>query len=112
MLINSNLNIDLIELPIVNIVNNKIEKYIYSIVIEAAIFTSAISAGYGVLGNLKEETKNNNKKYRAIIIIMCIFAIPISGIGFGNLVNTLYPIFGILGLFQIGLILRKSIEKK
>ena len=101
VLINSNINISKIEIPVVVIIDNKIEKYIYSIAIETAIFTSAISAGYGILENLNEKKQKNKSKYRKIVAIICILGVPISGIGFGNLVNTLYPVFGILGLIQI-----------
>lgn len=107
VLINSKVDISTIELPIIAIINNKLERYLYSIAIETAIFTSAISAGYGVLENLSIKTKTNRKKYRFIVGLICILGIPISAIGFGNLVNTLYPVFGVLGLFQIILILKK-----
>lgn len=108
VLINSNVNITSIELPIVTIINNKLEKYLYSIAIETAIFTSAISAGYGVLENLSIKTKTNRKKYKFIVALICIVGIPVSSIGFGNLVNTLYPVFGVLGLLQIMLILKNK----
>lgn len=101
VLINSNLNIEIIELPVVAIINNNLEKILYSIAIETAIFTSAISAGYGVIENLSKKTKDNRKKYRFIVGVICILGIPISAIGFGNLVNTLYPMFGVYGLVQI-----------
>ena len=110
VLINSNLDISTIELPVVAIIDNKVEKVLYSIAIETAIFTSAISAGYGVLENLSKRTKENRKKYRFIVGLICILGIPISAIGFGNLVNTLYPVFGVLGLVQI--ILMFKVRKK
>ena len=42
---------------------------------------------------------------------MCIISIPISTIGFGNLIKTLYPLFGALGILQIVLILKNSVAK-
>ena len=107
MLINSNMNIKNVELPTIMILNNKIEKITYSIAIEVAILTSAVAAGYGVLENVKEKTIVDNKKYKRIVAIMCIISIPISTIGFGNLIKTLYPLFGALGILQIVLILKK-----
>ena len=79
-----------------------IYKYLYGLIILGAIVTTEISAGYGFLNNISKNTnrfKLNNK-------IICILSIPISLIGFSNLVNVLYPFFGILGLVQIFLILK------
>lgn len=111
MLINSNMNIKNVELPTIMILNNKIEKITYSIAIEVAILTSAVAAGYGVLENVREKTDIDNKKYKKIVAIMCIISIPISTIGFGNLIKTLYPLFGALGILQIVLILKNSVAK-
>ena len=75
-------------------------KYCYGLVIIAAIFTSAISAGYGIL----ENSIQNRKKYKIKAGLMCVTAILVSNMGFSWLVNTMYPMFGILGLAQILLI--------
>ena len=67
-----------------------------------AIVTTAISSAYGFLNNIsktKEKYDKNNK-------IICFIAIFISLFGFSNLVNNLYPIFGILGLVQLIFILK------
>ena len=77
-----------------------IYKYIYGIIILVAIFTSSISAGYGILENYIKKPK----KYKAITIMICLSSILISNIGFSNLINLLYPIFGFLGIVQICLI--------
>lgn len=77
-------------------------KYFYGLIILGAIITTEISSGYGFLNNISK-SKNKYKLYNKII---CAFSIPISLIGFSNLVNNLYPIFGILGLVQIFLILK------
>lgn len=78
--------------------------YLYSVMIFFAIFTTAISNGYAFIKNISE--KNN----RIINIIICTTAVPISILGFSNLVNILYPLFGIAGLIQIIFIL-KGIKK-
>ncbi len=92
-------NINNIELPTVYVVSKmgNIFKYGYGIVIITAIFTSAISAGYGILENITQ----NKEKYKNIARCICITSILISKMGFSILVNTMYPIFGILGLIQI-----------
>ena len=101
MLIQTTTNIKNVEIPILTILNtySPSEKIIYAVVIVAAILTSAISAGYGVLENVK-----NKSNYKKIAIIICLLEIPISQIGFGNLVEALYPTFGVVGLLQIVLI--------
>lgn len=97
------IDIDKVELPTVYIAAQMGEffKYGYGLVIIAAIFTSAISAGYGIL----ENSIQNRAKYKIKACLMCITAILVSNIGFSWLVNTMYPIFGILGIAQILLIL-------
>ena len=99
----ANNNINEVEMPLVFIAGQlgKIYKYIYGIVILFAIFTSAISSGYAFL----ENTTKNKKQYKTMCFILCISSIFISKFGFSSLVNTLYPIFGVLGLVQIVYIL-------
>ena len=75
----------------------RILEYIYGIVILGSIFTTAISLGISFLQN----TVKNKKSYTQIALIMCITSVIISKIGFSNLVNILYPIFGYLGILQI-----------
>ena len=102
MLQNSTINLKNVDIPIVAIIKHKFEKYLYCIGIESAIFTSAVSAGYGVLENISEK---NLKKTSAI---MCLLGIPIAYIGFGNLVNALYPVLGTIGIIEIILILKNA----
>lgn len=77
-------------------------KYLYGIIILGAIITTEISAGFGFLNNVAK----NKEKYNLYNKIICISSIPISLLGFSNLVNNFYPIFGVLGLIQIFLILK------
>lgn len=107
ILLKTDINIQKVEIPILKILNNynNIEKVGYLIVIIAAIFTSAISAGYGVL-----ESIENKNKYKKITILICILQIPISHIGFGNLVEMIYPIFGLIGIIQIFLIIKEKVK--
>lgn len=103
------IDINTIELPTVYIANKQgiIYKYLYGIIILVSIFTTAISAGYGFLQN----NAKTQKKYKMLNILMCVSAIIISNIGFSNLLNLLYPIFGFLGLIQIYRIFAISLEK-
>lgn len=90
-----------LEIPIIGLISNygKIYKYIFQIIIVIAIYTSAISAGYGFIKSI-----SNGEKY---IKIICMSSIFISFIGFTYLVQILYPVFGILGLIQIYFITSK-----
>ena len=98
ILLKINININDLELPAVYAANlvGKPYRIIYGFIILVSIYTSAISAGYGVL-----EEYINTKYYSKIAFIMCTLAIAISHIGFSSLVNYLYPVFGIIGLIQI-----------
>lgn len=92
-----------VELPLIYIVKQYggTYQYIYGIVIVSAIYTSAIAAGYGFVENCSK----NRKIYKKICMLICITAVPVSKIGFSYLVNAIYPVFGLLGLVQIGYIL-------
>ena len=93
-----------IEIPIVYLAGtiSWTYKIIYGIVILIAIFTSAVSAGYGFLINISK----SKKTYKILSFIIVLSGLPISYIGFSNLINILYPIFGILGLIQTIFLLR------
>ena len=99
-----------LELPLLEISKSFGEsyKYIYSFIIMASIFTSAISAGYSFLKNVSKTEKN----YKINLCLMSISAILVSKIGFSNLVELLYPMFGLLGLLQILLLIYQIYLKK
>ena len=89
--------------PTVSKISN-ILSTMYGFVILSSIFTTSISLGGSFLQNIA----SNKKSYTQIAIIMCITSLLISKIGFSNLVNILYPIFGYLGLIQIYKIVKKA----
>lgn len=97
------ININQVELPTVYVASQSgaLYKYLYGLTIILAIFTSAISAGYSILENYLQ----NPKKYKTIAILICASSIIVSKIGFSNLVNLLYPVFGLLGTVQIGMLM-------
>lgn len=88
-----------VEIPIVYIASmlGKGFKHIYGIVILMAIFTTAIGSGYGFLSNITK----NRKTYLIYAACICAVSILIGQLGFSNLINLLYPIFGYLGIIQI-----------
>lgn len=93
-----------LELPLLEISREygKIFPSIYGFVIIGSIFTSAIATGYSFLENVSK----TKKAYHTILIFICIVGILVSNVGFSKLVQILYPLFGILGLLQIGLLLK------
>lgn len=86
-------------LPILHIIKNEIFiKNIYTLIILMAIYTTAIGNGFA-LENIIYEKYNKNKFFiRALITILGLLA---SLVGFSNMVEKVYPIFGYLGLFQL-----------
>lgn len=99
LLVRVDVDITKLEMPAVYVVSNsfKVLKYAYGFIILGSIFTTAISLGTSFLQNMS----NNKKSYTQIAIIMCITSVATSKIGFSNLINLLYPIFGYFGLIQI-----------
>lgn len=99
ILLRVDVDITNLEMPAVYVITNTFTKmkYIYGFIILSSIFTTSISLGISFLQN----TSKNRKSYTHIALIMCITSVLISKIGFSNLVNLLYPIFGYLGLIQI-----------
>lgn len=88
-----------IEMPAVYASGNLglVYKYLYGIIIIGAIITTAISSAYGFLNNVSK-TKT---KYIKNNLLICLISVFVSFLGFSNLVNNLYPVFGILGLIQL-----------
>lgn len=105
LLIKIDVDIKNIEMPAVYMVEKIIPtfKNIYGIIILGSIITTAVSLGASFLQN----TAKTNKSYPQIALIMCITSVLVSNIGFSNLVSTLDPLFGYLGLIQIIIIFSK-----
>lgn len=110
LLVRVDVDITKLEMPAVYVVSNsfKIFKYVYGFIILASIFTTSISLGTSFLQNISK----NKKSYTQFAVIMCITSVLTSKIGFSNLINFLYPLFGYLGLLQIlKLLIIKSFKK-
>ena len=106
-LTNINVSFDSLEMPAVYVIDTKFPNFawIYGIVILLSIFSTAISIGISFLKNIAK----NKKSYPQFVAIMCISGVLISNIGFSNLVKMLFPVFGYLGIIQIGYILRQKL---
>ena len=99
LLVRIDVDITLLEMPAVYVVSKMFVffKYVYGFIILGSIFTTSISLGTSFLQNISK----NKKSYTQIAILMCITSILVSKIGFSNLINLLYPVFGYLGILQI-----------
>lgn len=88
-----------LEMPIIGIVKKYglIYKNAYLLIIGISIFTTAISSGCGFLNNCSKDEKT----FKRNLILMSISAIFLSQIPFSTLVNLLYPVLGIVGIFEI-----------
>ena len=106
MLAKVNVDTAKLEMPVIFVISNYYRSFIqiYAFIILASIYTTAVSVGMGFIQN----TFASSKFYPQFVLIMCITGFAVSGFGFSNLVTMLYPIFGYLGLIQIGLLLRRS----
>ena len=101
-------NINAIEMPAVYVIGMYFKKFrgVYGFIILSSILTTAISEGISLLENVCK----TKKSYTQVAGILCITSIIFSKIGFSNLINLLYPIFGILGLLQIFVIIKISVK--
>lgn len=99
LLLQGNKQIFYLEMPIIEIVKKygDFYKYSYIIMIGISIFTTAISAGCGFLNN----SSKNEKRFKKNLVIVCFFGIFLSQISFSVLVNLLYPILGVIGIFEV-----------
>ena len=99
LLIKVDVPIENLEMPVVYVVSHMfwLFKIGYGFIILGSIFTTSVSLGSSFLQN----TCKTRKNYILLNFIICFIAVCISRIGFSNLVASLYPIFGYLGLLQI-----------
>lgn len=67
-------------------------------VILLEMFSTEVSDVYSISKTLEEIFKMNFKKS---VILVIFIAFPISLLGFGNLISTLYPLFGFLSLIFV-----------
>ena len=98
ILANGNSFILSLDMPVVAIAGKygSVYKYVYSIVVGMAIFTTAISVGYSYLQKFEENKKSYNKQ----ILVLIIFTFLAIFVGFSRLIEFLYPLFGVIGLVQ------------
>lgn len=93
-----------VEIPLLEIVMqyNTLIQYLYMLVLLAAMYTTAVANGYGVLSRFTIKHTIGKRCVHAIIIMV---SLVIASYGFSNLIEGVYPLFGYLGLFQMIMII-------
>lgn len=88
------------EIPLLYIVDRfgKPLQIMLLIIVLAEMFSTEVSDVYSISKTVSESFKVSYKK---AIFLVLIVALPISLIGFSNLIATLYPMFGVLSLVFI-----------
>jgi len=79
---------------------------IYVFLIFSEIFTTLIADVYGLTLQLHERLKWARELLTIGILFICYI---VSQIGFGTLLSTLYPLFGLISLFWLALMIRKQV---
>jgi uncharacterized membrane protein YkvI len=72
---------------------------IYSVMLLAGIYTTAVASLYGFVANIIDV--KNKKKYYSLILLSTLIAMIASQFGFSNLVRYLYPAIGYCGLILL-----------
>ena len=105
LLAKSQIDINIIEMPVLYVIGQYYSQFkvIYAFIILCSIYTTAVSIGISFLENVTI----SQKSYIIISALICIVGFIVSGFGFSNWVALVYPIFGYLGLLQIGAIFAK-----
>ena len=81
----------------------------YSFLIWIAMFTTSVSNSFGFLTRICDIIKIN---FKLAAIIFCTVIVFVAKMGFSNLVNTFYPLFGYIGSVLIIIFIVVSIYKK
>ena len=93
------------EIPMLDIATHfgGVLSHAYTIVLFAAMLTTAVSAGFGFLTSAEKLIKIPYKKLSACL---CVLSVPLSQIGFASLIAHLYSFFGYIGIgvFLMGII--------
>ena len=79
-------------------------QWIYIFLIFAEIFTTLIANVYGLTLQLHERLKWRQDVIVLLILLLCFL---LSQLGFGTLLSTLYPLFGLISLGWLVLIIRR-----
>ncbi len=102
------------ELPMLEIAFrlNDVFGYIYAILLLMAMFGTSLASLVAIIIYLEERSVKFSEKKNIYIYLLGIAAFLFSLAGFGNLVNTVYPLFGYVGFVILAFILGNFIYLK
>lgn len=97
------------DLPILALLRMRLPRFasLYSFVLYLALLTSCIAAAYGLGYRLEQYVRGGA---RSVLSWLPLLGIPIAYLGFGNLVQTLYPLVGYAGLGVVVLAVFRSLR--
>lgn len=100
-----------VEIPMMVIASKfgKEMKILYGILLWFAMLTTAIGNGFVFIQSVERRMKIN---HMLVCIFFCIGTTPLAKIGFKNLIDTLYPLFGYVGFFIIIFIIFRGWNEK
>jgi uncharacterized membrane protein YkvI len=84
---------------------------LYVFLLVSAIFTTAVSNAYALTDWWCSRVKATPPRVR-VGVIVCLLGIAGAQIGFSNIVGYVYPAFGLLGVFQISVVLLSWVGRK
>lgn len=85
-------------LPLMEILEGP-TRYLYIFFIGIAIMTTAVSAGYSLCRSTRL------LKYEMAVPVFTLAALGVSELGFSNIVNSIYFLFGIVGIVLLGVVM-------
>ncbi len=97
-----------LEIPMLGILHEygDLIRYFYLIILLCAIFTTAVANGFVFI----EWVSGKFERKLAVTIVVTVFAVVFSHIGFSGFVNVVYPIFGVVGVIQVFSIIVKGLN--
>lgn len=96
------------EIPMLYLTENLSSRLsmLYSLAMLSAMLTTAVANGFGLITRVGPLFRIKRNTLSAAIVFL---ALPVSFLGFGNLIGHFYPIFGYAGAFIILAVLYKQI---
>jgi uncharacterized membrane protein YkvI len=93
-----------VEVPLYALFQNFRIEWLFggSVVLWLAIYTTAVSNLFGLIARIKAWIPASSWLIALVVVIVLI---PLTGFGFGRLIQVLYPLYGVLNLFLLTMIL-------
>ena len=97
-------NAEAFEIPLFSLIeqNQPILLALVSIILWFAIYTTALSNLHGLIYRIKKKVSYSTGMTSLLFILVII---PLSFIGFSNLIKILYPLYGVVNLYVLALLI-------